>query len=250
MDVIPADRKIFRTLGRGIRHYDLIQDRDRIAVAVSGGKDSLSLLWLLQTRLRWVPVRYTLTAIHLDPGFPGSRPRQVEEFCREVGVPFRGESTDYGPRAHSPENRENPCFFCSRLRRKRLFELASALGCTKLALGHNQDDIIETLFLNIFYSGEIGTMVPRQSLFDGSLIIIRPLALTAEKEIQGLVRRKGWPETVNACPSANVSARSGVKKMLHDLYASNRKIRGNTFRALSSVRPDYLLPEVPRGRRP
>jgi tRNA 2-thiocytidine biosynthesis protein TtcA len=250
MDVIPADRKIFRTLGRAIRHYDLIEVGDRIAVAVSGGKDSLSLLWLLWTRLRWVPVRYELTAVHLDPGFPGHRPAQVEAFCRALGVPLRWERTDYGPRAHSPENRENPCFFCSRLRRKRLFELAAELGCSKLALGHNQDDIIETLFLNVFYSGEIGTMVPRQPLFSGALTLIRPLALTAEKEIKSLVRRKGWAEMVNTCPSAGVSSRAAVKKMLNDLYATNRKIRGNTFRALSSVRWDYLLPEVPRGRRP
>jgi tRNA 2-thiocytidine biosynthesis protein TtcA len=250
MDVIPADRKIFRTLGRAIRHYDLIRPGDRIAVAVSGGKDSLSLLWLLRTRLRWVPVRYSLTAIHLDPGFPGSRPARVEDFCRSLGVPFHGEQSDYGPRAHSAENRENPCFFCARLRRKRLFELAAALGCSKLALGHNQDDIIETLFLNIFYSGEIGSMVPRQTLFKGALTIIRPLALTAEKEIKGLLSRQGWPEMVNTCPSAGVSSRAGVKKLLNEIYATNPKIRGNTFRALSTVRSEYLLPEVPRGRRP
>jgi tRNA 2-thiocytidine biosynthesis protein TtcA len=250
MDVIPADRKIFRPLGRAIRHYDLIRAGDRLAVAVSGGKDSLSLLWLLQIRLRWVPVRYTLTAIHLDPGFPGSRPAQMADFCRDLGVPFHWEQTDYGPRAHSPENRENPCFFCSRLRRKRLFELAAELGCTKLALGHNQDDIIETLFLNIFYSGEIGTMVPRQPLFKGALTIIRPLALTPEKEIKGLVRRKGWPEMINPCPSAGYSSRAGIKKMLTELYATNRKIRGNTFRALSRVRSEYLPPDLPRGRRP
>lgn len=250
MDLLPADRRMFRPVGRAIRRYGLIQEGDRIAVAVSGGKDSLTLLWLLHERLKWVPVRYELTALHLDPGFPGSRPEEVRGFCREWGIPFYFEATDFGPRAHSPENRENPCFFCSRLRRRRLFERTRDLGCNKLAFGHNQDDIIETLFLNILYSGEIGTMVPRQPLFQGALTLIRPLALLAETEIRSWVRRQGWPEIVNPCPSAGRTSREQVKQMLTRLYSANRKIRGNIFRSLSRVRTEYLLPAVRRGRRP
>ena len=136
-------------------------------MAVSGGKDSLSLLWLLRERLRWIPKPYELIAVHLDMGFPGSRPAAVEAFCRSLGIPFHFEETDYGVRAHGPENRENPCFLCARLRRRHLFEMAHSLKCAKLAFGHNQDDIIETFFLNIFFGGQIGTMVPRQGLVQG-----------------------------------------------------------------------------------
>lgn len=229
MDLTTADRKIFRLLGRAIRDYALIEAGDRIAVAVSGGKDSRALLWLLQERMRWVPIRYELTAVHLDPGFPGSDTSRIEAFCRDLNIPFHAEVTDYGPRAHSPENRENPCFLCSRLRRKRLFEIAGSSGCTKLAFGHNQDDILETLFLNIFYSGEIGTMVPRQPLFEGTLTVIRPLALVPEKELKALVGRKDWPEFANPCPSAVLSRRAEIKNMLTALYATNPKIRGNTL---------------------
>lgn len=249
MNLAPADRRLFRPLGRAIRRYGLIEAGDRIAVAVSGGSDSLALLWLLQKRLQWVPVRYELLAVHLDPGFDGPGMDRITAFCRELDVPLHGEITDYGPRAHGPENRENPCFLCSHLRRKRLFEISRDRGCTKLALGHNQDDLMETLFLNIFYSGEISTMVPRQPLFQGALTIIRPLALTAEKDIRTWVRRKGWPEVVNPCPSAGRSSRAEIKNLLQTLYASNPKIRGNTFRALSRVRPEYLPPPLPRGRR-
>lgn len=248
MELPAADKKIFRKLGRAIGHYELIEGGERIAVAVSGGKDSLSLVWLLRERLRWVPQPYELIAVHLDMGFPGSRPDAVEAFCRNLGIPFHFERTDFGVRAHSPENRENPCFLCARLRRRRLFEMAHSLECAKLAFGHNQDDIIETFFLNILFKGEIGTMVPRQVLFQGALTLIRPLALLGERETQGLARRKGWPEIVNPCPSAGRSSREQVKNMLEDLYAGNPKIRGTVFKSLSRVRTDYLLPPLPRRK--
>ena len=249
MELPAADKKIFKKLGRAIRHYELIEGGERIAVAVSGGKDSLSLLWLLRERLRWVPKPYALIAVHLDMGFPDSRPLAVEAFCRDLGIPFHYERTDYGVRAHGPENRENPCFLCARLRRQHLFEMARSLKCAKLAFGHNQDDIIETFFLNLFFGGQISTMVPRQVLFQGALTLIRPLALLGEREIQGLVQRRAWPEMINLCPSAGRSSREQLKKMLSEAYALNPKIRGNIFNALGNARRDYLLPAFPRGKR-
>ena len=152
------DKAVARAVGQAIHHYDMISHGDRIAVGLSGGKDSLTLLWVLQERLSRIPIHYSLVAIHIDLGFEGGPARLVEAYCEEMGYALRVEYTDYGIRGHSEENRENPCFLCSRLRRKRLFEVAHELGCNKLALGHNMDDIIETLFLNMCYSGEISTM--------------------------------------------------------------------------------------------
>jgi tRNA 2-thiocytidine biosynthesis protein TtcA len=249
MEMPAADKKIFKKLGRAIRHYGLIEGGERIAVAVSGGKDSLSLLWLLRERLRWVPQPYELIAVHLDMGFAGSRPEAVEAFCRNLEIPFHFEQTDYGVQAHGPENRENPCFLCARLRRRRLFEMAHTLDCSKLALGHNQEDILETFFLNLFFGGQISTMVPRQVLFKGALTLIRPLTLLGEQEIKGLVQRRAWPEIINPCPSAGRSSRHEVKKLLEEGYALNPKIKGNIFNALSNVRTDYLFPSVPRSKR-
>ena len=246
--VSPIEKKTVGLLGRAIRHYDLIEDGDRIAVAVSGGKDSLSLLYLLKERLRWIPISYELSAIHLDMGFEGGRPEIIEAFCRDLGVPFHFEQTDYGIKAHGPENRENPCFLCSWLRRKRLFELSRSLNVTKLALGHNKDDIIETLFLNMCYSGEMAAMLPKQPFFDGRLIVIRPLALLEQKQIKKFGLKMGFPEIVNPCPSSRRSSRREIKTLLEGLYAANRKIKGNIFRAMSNVRSDYLLPPIPRRR--
>lgn len=154
-----------RGVGKAIHDYDMITHGDRIALGLSGGQDSLTLLWLLRERLRRIPVYYEIVPIYIDPGFEPGFGAQLKDYCSLFGIELRVEETRYGILAHSPENRENPCFLCSHLRRKRLFEIADELGCQKLALGHNKDDLIETLFLNIFYAGEICTMVPSRIFF-------------------------------------------------------------------------------------
>ena len=230
-----------RLVGKALHTYHMIEDGDRILVALSGGKDSLTMLWILNERLSRIPIRYELIAVHIDPGFEGGFSGPLEAYCRESGYRYRMESTDYGIRGHSPENRENPCFLCARLRRKRLFEVAQEMGCSKIALGHNKDDIIETLFLNIFYAGEISTMVPSQSFFKGEFTVIRPLALVEKDIINRFSVKEDFPEFTNPCPSAGKTKRQDVKEMLQQLYRSNRKIKGNIFRALRHVNTDYLL---------
>jgi tRNA 2-thiocytidine biosynthesis protein TtcA len=242
-----SDKKIQGLLGKAIREYDMIENGDRVAVAVSGGKDSFALLYMLKERLAWIPIRYDLLAVHLDMGFEGTQPQRIEQACRQMGIEFYMEKTDYGIKAHGPDNKENPCFLCSWLRRKHLFQLANTLNFSKIAFGHNKDDIIETLFLNMFFSGELSTMLPKQSLFKGSLTIIRPLALLEENRVKQFSLRKGLPEISNPCPSAQKSARKDIKDFLSVFYARNRKIKGNIFHALSHVRPDYLLPSISKN---
>jgi tRNA 2-thiocytidine biosynthesis protein TtcA len=248
MSVGYRDKAMRRAVGKAIHRYDMISDGDVIAVALSGGKDSLTLMWVLHERLSRIPIHYSLTAIHIDLGFNGSQVDPVKDYCDKMGYKLRVEYTDYGIRGHSAENRENPCFLCASLRRKRLFELAHELGCNKLALGHNMDDIIETLFLNMCYSGEISTMVPYQPLFKGELTVVRPLAHVDEKATGQFARDHQFPEILNPCPTARTSKRREIKEMLNRLYQTNRKIKGNIFRSMSRVRPDYLLREVPQGK--
>ena len=184
---------------------------------------------------------YRLFPVYVDPGFDGGFADGLERHVREAGFELRCESTDFGPRAHSEDNRENPCFLCSRLRRQRLFETADQLGCGKVALGHHKDDIIETLFINMCYAGEISTMVPSQSFFQGRFTVIRPLAMVEEDHVRRFTTELGLPVFTNPCPSAEHSKRHEIKTMLNRLYRSNRKIKGNLFRAMSRVRVDYLL---------
>ena len=230
-----------RAVGKALHRYDMLRDGDRIIVGISGGADSLTMMRMLAERLPRIPISYELFPVHIDPGFEGGFSELLISHVADYGFPLRVEHTDYGIVGHSEVNRENPCFLCSRLRRKRLFEIADELGCSKLALGHNKDDIIETLFLNICYAGEISTMVPSQEFFKGRFTLIRPLAFADEDLIREFAREQRFPEFVNPCPSANHSRRQEIKSVLKQLYGSNKKIRGNIFRSMSRVKLDYLL---------
>jgi tRNA 2-thiocytidine biosynthesis protein TtcA len=219
----------------------MMDDGDRILVGVSGGKDSMALLWSLAERQRRSPVRYELFPVYVDPGFEGGFAEALRAQCRDMGLDLRVAQTDFGLIAHSAENRENPCFLCARLRRKRLFEIAHELDCRKVALGHNKDDIIETFFMNICFAGEVSTMIPAQSFFNGLITVIRPLAFVEEDLIRRFVRQQGLAVFHNPCPSANRTKRQEIKELLRQLYRSNPKVKGNVFRAMRHVRLDYLL---------
>lgn len=233
-------KNLNRRVGKALHRHEMINHGDKILVGLSGGKDSLTLMWILTERLRRIRIQYELCAVYLDPGFTAGCCARLESYCRDAGYRFQVERTDFGIRAHSDENRENPCFLCSWNRRKRLFEIAAENGCNKLALGHNKDDIIETLFMNMCYAGEISTMMPSQKLFDGRITVIRPLAYVDEDLIKCFAQERGFPEFFSACPSANRSTRHQIKRLLEQLYRSNDKIKGNIFRSLSRIKPEYL----------
>jgi len=224
-----------------LHRYDMISEGDRILVGLSGGKDSLTLMWILDEQRARIPIDYELFAVHIDPGFEKSFSDSLKSYCNKIGFKLRVERTDYGILAHGPQNRENPCFLCSRLRRKRLFEIADELGCNKLALGHNKDDIIETLFLNICYAGEISTMLPCQTFFQDRFTLIRPLAFIDGDTIRRFAKEQRFPEFTNPCPTAKISKRQEIKTMLQQLYQTNKKIKGNIFRAMSHVKTEHLL---------
>ncbi len=242
------EREVRRLVGTAISHYDLIHNGDRMVVAVSGGKDSLLLLWLLRERLRRIPIRYDLTAVYIDPGFDASAGSRLEAFFLKEGFDYRIIRTDHGLRAHSPENRENPCFLCARLRRTMLFQLARSLNCRKIALGHNQDDLIETFFINICYGGQVAAMVPKQLFFGGEITVVRPLALVPASKAERLCRRLELPVITNACPSAGTNKRQEMRTLLETLFQKNPKVRGNIFHAMSHVNLEYLPPPL-GGRR-
>lgn len=234
-------RRIRHAVGSAIHDWRMIRPNDRILVGLSGGKDSQVLLSLLLSLQRRAPVPFKLYPVHVDPGFEDSFSEELARFSADTFCPVEVHYTDFGVIAHSEHNRENPCFLCARLRRKRLFETAKERGCNRIALGHHKDDIIETLFINIFYAGKIGTMKPRQSFFKGTLDIIRPLAYVDKKKITAYASQLGLPDFINPCPSADRTKREEIRGMLETMYKHNRHIKGNIFRAMSNVRPDYLL---------
>jgi tRNA 2-thiocytidine biosynthesis protein TtcA len=235
-------KEVNHLCGRAIHQNNLLKNNDKILIGFSGGYDSILMLYLINKWLSKAPINFQLTAVYLDMGFDYSNFENICGFLKNSGMSYIAEMTDYGVYAHSNKNRgKSPCFLCSLLRRKRLFELTKALGCNKLALGHNQDDVIETFFMNMTYSGELSAMVPRQEMFKGLLTIIRPLLyIPKHKIIKACDNLKITPFT-NPCPSAGKTRREEIKQVLDGLYNSNKNARGNIFRALSNVRREYLL---------
>jgi tRNA 2-thiocytidine biosynthesis protein TtcA len=235
------EKEIRGLMGKAIHRFGLIEDGDRILVGVSGGKDSLTLLHLLNERRKRVPIRYELIPVHIDLGFNSGRTEILKDYFESRGLSYHIEFTNIGKRANSSENRENPCFLCSWERRKRLFYLAQHFKCNKIALGHHKDDIIETFLLNIFYSAEISTMLPLQTLFKGKITLIRPLALIEEKKIERFAKEMSLPFGPGGCPVSGKTKRKEVKELIEALEKKNRKIRGNIFRSLSNIKMEYLL---------
>jgi tRNA 2-thiocytidine biosynthesis protein TtcA len=207
------------------------------------------LLWLLRERLRRVPISYELIALHVDPGFDTESADRLEAFFKKEGFRYEIIRTDHGPKAHSAQNRENPCFLCSRLRRAELFKKAREMGCPKIALGHNQDDIIETFFINICYGAQVSGMVPKQQFFGGEITVIRPFALVSAQSILRVCMDLGLPVVPTQCPSASKGSRTEIRNMLEGLFRNNPKVRGNIYHAMSNISVEYLPPKLPSRSR-
>lgn len=222
--------------------YGMIEAGDRLLVGVSGGSDSLALLDLLNSPMVFIPP-FSLKVVHLDPGFDPLYEGYgtLERYLQANGYAYIMEKTDFGPLAHSDYNKKNPCFLCSRLRRKRIFEIAAEQNCNKIAFAHHRDDIVETLLLNMFYAREISTMVPNQRIFGGKLHIIRPLAYIREPLVKKYAAERRFPVHENGCPTSKTSRRLYIKNLLNELEKENKDIRQNIFRSMGHVKMDYLL---------
>ena len=238
--------------GKAVHGWGMISDGDRIAVGLSGGKDSLSLLWLLAERRRRIPIDFGITALHVEMGFGTVDTQALRAFCEQLGVKLLVRPTDYGPRAHTEENRENsPCFFCALNRRRELFLMSDQAGCGKLALAHHQDDILETFMLNLLHAGSLSTMLPVQPFFQGRLVVIRPLSLINAAQTAAFCRQMGFPLQPPCCPSASQGERSRVRETLEAYYRGNDKVRPSVWHALTGSGLPTLpcAPSTQRHRR-
>ena len=220
----------------------MINEEERVLIALSGGADSYALLELMSASMVFVP-HFSIVVAHIDMGFDDSfaNYNQIENYLKDKPYTQILEKSDIGLLAHSDYNRKkSPCFLCSRMRRKRLFEIADEHGCKKIALAHHRDDIIETLLINMFYGREIATMMPNQSLFSGRLHIIRPFVYLKEELIKRFAAEHVFPVMENPCPTAKTSRRGYIKKLLQELELENNDIRDNIFKSLYHVKDEYL----------
>ncbi len=215
----------------------LLADGERIVVGVSGGADSLCLLHLLLDRSRRHRANWDITAVHIDPGFGWWNPERVNRICHRLGVACRVIRLQPHPglSGDSPD-----CFWCSRARRRALFEATSEFGATKLALGHHLEDINETFLINLAYASSGATMLPEQPLFGGAICILRPLYRITEDDIRYYLRHFGIRAVRNRCPNATTGARTMIRRFLKRLYRSDPRTRSNIFTGIHNLKPHYL----------
>jgi tRNA 2-thiocytidine biosynthesis protein TtcA len=237
------ERDLSRDLGRAIADFDLVGEGDRVMVCMSGGKDSYTLLHLLERARRRAPVRFELIAVHLDQGHPGYDGAPLEGWLRAHGYDYRILREDtYTIVTDKIAPGATYCSLCSRLRRGVLYNAAQELGCTKIALGHHRDDALETLMLNLMFTGSLKAMPPKLRSDDGRNVVIRPLIYCAEARIAQLAEALAFPILpCDLCGSQENLMRKQVKQLLGEMERLAPRARESMLAALGNVKATHLL---------
>lgn len=241
-----TSRRLTRALGRAIDDFAMIAEGDRILVAVSGGKDSYTLLHLLRDLARRAPVTFSLVAVNIDQGHPGFPAHVLVEYMKKEGYDFRlvQEDTYSIVKEKIPEGKTY-CSLCSRLRRGVLYRIATELGCNKIALGHHRDDVLQTFWLNFQFAGMLASMPPKlvsEGEGRAQLTVIRPLVYCAEEDIRAFAEAQAFPILpCDLCGSQDNLQRKVVGRMIDDLERARPGTKAVMLAALQNVRPSHLL---------
>jgi len=235
-------KRLRRQVGEAIGDFNMISAGDKLMVCLSGGKDSYALLDILLSLRDKAPVPFELVAFNLDQKQPGFPAHVLPEYLTALGVPFRIEQRDtYGVVKRVIPEGKTTCGLCSRLRRGNIYRVAAELGCTKIALGHHRDDMLETLFLNMFYGGKLKGMPPKLVTDDGRHVVIRPLAYCREQDLTEYAQLKQFPIIpCNLCGSQPNLQRRAIKDMLQQWGQQFPGRIESMFRALQDVAPSHL----------
>jgi tRNA 2-thiocytidine biosynthesis protein TtcA len=242
-DAAKLEKRLLKATANAIIDFQLIEDGDRILVAISGGKDSLTLLHLLQRLRERAPIDFDLIAVNLDQGQPGFPAHVIRDHLDSVGVEYRMIQKDtYSVVRRLVPDGKTTCPVCSRLRRGILYNAAVELGCTKIALGHHRDDLVETLLLSALYSGALKSMPPKLRSDDGRNVVIRPMCYVAEDDIAAFAEAMRFPIVpCDLCGSQPNLRRKRVKALLAELSAEHPAVKGNLLNALGKVVATHLL---------
>lgn len=216
---------------KAIIDYKMIENGDRIAVGISGGKDSSALLFILDVLRKYSPFRFDMVAVSVDLGWNMDY-APLQKYCDEIQVPFEIVKTKIGPLVFDVRKEPNPCSLCSKMRRGALDNAAVKLGCNKVALAHHADDIMETLFLNLIFTGRFSTFEPKTFLSRKNLTLIRPLIYLDERTIKTIANAKNLPVIANPCPASGATRRSDIKVLLDSMENIYPKARFNILAAM------------------
>lgn len=225
-------QKILGYMRKAIDNYNMIEEGDKIAVALSGGKDSVTMLMGLKNLQRFYPKKFDIIAVTINPGFEGFDIDLLKNICKNIDVPLVIEDGHMKEIVFDIRQEKNPCSLCANIRRGMLNSIALREGCNKIAVGHNEDDVLETFIMNLFYAGSINTFAPISYMDRSKMTLIRPLIYAPEKYIRNFVKRNNITIMPKACPMDGISKREDIKTLLKNLQKDIPNIRANLYGAI------------------
>ncbi len=225
-------QRILSHMRKAIEKYNMIEENDKIAICLSGGKDSITMLHAFKALQRFYPKKFDIIAISIDPGFEFFDTDFLQNMCNKLEIPLFIEKSNAKEIVFDIRKEKNPCSLCANLRRGIINSVAIREGCNKIALGHNEDDVLETFLLNLFYTGSINTFSPVSYMDRSKITLIRPLIYTSEKDTRKFVRKNNLEVMPKVCPMDGTSKREDMKQLIFTLTKSIPMIRANLFGAI------------------
>ena len=235
-------KRVLSYVRRGVDDYEMINDGDRIAVGVSAGKDSLTLLCALAELRRFYPKKFELLAVTVDMGFEGTDFSGIKALCDELDVEYRIIPTQISKVIFDVRKEKNPCSLCAKMRRGALYGYASENGFNKVALGHHFDDVVETFMLNLFFEGRLGCFQPVTFLSNTGITLIRPMIYMPEKDVRYFASKVELPVVKSSCPADGNTEREEMKQLLASLEKQNKGLRYRIFGAIQRGEIDGFKP--------
>lgn len=225
-------QKILSHMRKAIEEYSMIEENDKIAICLSGGKDSITMLHAFKNLQIFYPKHFDIIAVSINPGFEFFDTNLLQEICDNIDVPLFIENSHAQEIVFDIRKEKNPCSLCANLRRGVINSIAIREGCNKIALGHNQDDVLQTFLLNLFYTGSIGTFAPKSYMDRSKITLIRPLVYTPEKDIKRYIKKNEIEVMPKVCPMDGMSKREDMKQLIFSLTKDIPMVRANLFGAI------------------
>lgn len=238
-------QRILSYMRKAIEEYTMIEEGDKIAICLSGGKDSITMLHAFKSLQRFYPKNFEIIAISIDPGFEFFDTTFLQKICNDLDIPLFIEKSNAKEIVFDIRKEKNPCSLCANLRRGIINSIAIREGCNKIALGHNQDDVLETFLLNLFYTGSIGTFSPISYMDRSKVTLIRPLIYTPEKDTKRFIKKNNLSVMPKVCPMDGTSKREDMKQLIFSLSKNIPMIRANLFGAIQRNLEDWKINKNP-----
>lgn len=235
-------QRILSHLRKAIEDYKMIDEGDKIAICLSGGKDSITMLHAFKALQRFYPKKFDIIAVSVNPGFEFFDTLFLQNICDKIDIPLFIENSNAKQIVFDIRKEKNPCSLCANLRRGVINSIAIREGCNKIALGHNQDDVLETFLLNLLYTGSINTFSPMSYMDRTKITLIRPLIYTPEKEIKRYIKKNDITVMPKVCPMDGKSKREDMKQLIFTLTKNIPMLKANLFGAIQRNLPDWKLP--------